>query len=134
MHRSSSRTLVSMAALVCLAAGCTPNPGTGPARPALINHPVFFQLVDASEAAELIADCDTWIAEIPGVASYYCGRPFDSERESVDTDYDVGLYVGFASAEDYMAYVEHPVHVRLVEKWRPRLRGILVRDVIDETP
>ncbi len=83
---------------------------------------------------QLIRDCDEWIATIPGIVSYYCGTPFDSGRDGVDDAYDVGLYVGFASPEAYASYVEHPNHVRLVEKWRPRLRSLLVRDVIDETP
>lgn len=98
----------------------------------LLSHPVFFGLEDPSDAGELIADCDAWIATIPEVATYHCGVPFESGRSTVDASYDVGLVVGFESAGAYSRYVEHPNHVRLVEKWRPRLRELLVRDVIDE--
>lgn len=122
-----SATLGGCACDACDASGSPP-------RPALISHPVFFRLSDPNDAPELIADCDRWIAPIPTVVVYACGEPFDSGRETVDSDYDVALIVGFDSPEGYAAYVEHPDHVRLVEKWGPRVRSLLVRDVIDPTP
>lgn len=105
-----------------------------PSRPAVYNHPVFFTLEDPSQADALIRDCDERIASIPGVVSYYCGKPHDIGRASVDLDFDVGLYVGFDSEADYRAYVEHPSHKALVEKWGPRAERIRVHDVVDATP
>ncbi|MFI4853820.1 MAG: Dabb family protein [Phycisphaerales bacterium JB065] len=116
----------------CGAGGCA---STGsPARPAVINHPVFITLNDPAQADELIADCDNRLSRIPGIVSYYCGRPFDSGRTTVNGDYTVGLYVGFASAEDYAAYVTHPDHLWLLKKWGPRTAELRVHDIIDETP
>lgn len=102
-------------------------------RTALINHVVFFDLKDPADAPALIRDCDRRLATIPGVSSYFCGRHVDTGRATVDSDYDVGFYVGFESREDYAAYVEHPAHVALVNEWRPRFESIVVRDVLDET-
>lgn len=125
------------AAAVMMICGCS-----GPGRPAgdpaprtaVISHPVFFTLKEPGDAAELIRDCDTRLATIPAVATYACGTPHDTGRPSVLEDYDVGLFVGFDSPEDYAAYVAHEDHVWLVDKWRPRIKAIRVRDFIDETP
>ncbi len=108
--------------------------GAHPPRPARINHLAFFKLRNPAEAPELIADCDEQLAAIPGVLSYYCGTHLDVGRTNVDGDYDVGFYVGFADEEAYRGYVNHPSHVALVEKWKPRWEWIRVHDVLDESP
>jgi len=105
-----------------------------PERPARINHLAFFVLEDPADAPDLIADCDRMAAEIPGIVAYYCGTHLETGRETVDGDYDVGFYVGFETEEDLRSYVAHPAHVALVETWRPRLTGLRVHDVLDETP
>ena len=107
---------------------------TLPPRPALINHVVFFVLKDAADIPELIRDCDQRLARIPGVTSYFAGEHIDVGRSSVDSSYDVCFFVGFDSVEDYMAYVDHPEHIAVVEKWRPRWESIVVRDVLDDRP
>ncbi len=104
-----------------------------PARPALINHVVFFKLKSPATAEELIADCDEHLAMIPGIVSYYSGRHFDVGRETVDSEYDVALYLGFMSKDDYEDYLEHPTHIRIESKWRPRLQWMRVHDTIDRT-
>lgn len=113
-------------------AGCA-SEAVGPAQPARISHVVFLELEDAGDRDALIADCDAKLAAIPGVVSYAAGRHLDVGRASVLSDYDVGLYIGFETEADYAAYVTHPLHVELVEAWRPRLRGMRVFDVVDET-
>ncbi len=65
--------------------------------------------------------------------SYYCGRHFETGRATVNADYTVGLFVGFDSAEDYEAYVTHPDHVWIVQKWRPRTEILRVHDILDES-
>ncbi len=102
-------------------------------RPAPVNHPVFITLNDPADVDAIIADCDRLLPAIPGVVSYYCGVPLDTGRDSVDANYNVGVYVGFESIEAYENYVTHPNHVLLVEMWKPRIKSMLVRDVIDET-
>ena len=103
-------------------------------RPAVINHVVYIKLVDPSEGDLFTLECDRDIASIPGVVSYWCGRHGDFGRDTVDDDYDIGLYVGFNSSEEYATYVEHPNHVGLVKKWRPRFEWIRIHDTVDETP
>jgi len=104
-------------------------------RPAAINHLAFFKLKDPADAAELIADCDTNLATIPGVVAYFCGPHLDTGRgERIDANYDVGFYVGFMTEADYSGYVEHPRHKQMLAKWQPRWDWIRVQDVSDETP
>jgi predicted nucleotidyltransferase len=105
-----------------------------PPRPATINHIVFFKLKDPAKVDALVTDCDTQLAAIPGVASYFCGTHLDTGRDSVDDNYDVGLYIGFDSKADYETYVTHPNHTALVKKWLPALEWLQVRDIGDDTP
>ena len=108
--------------------------GCAPDRPARINHVVLFKLQEPAEAGELIADCDRELAVIPGVTSYFCGPPGDFGRDIVDSNYDVGFYVGFDTDEAYEAYLVDPRHVETVNKWKPRWEWIRIYDVMDETP
>ena len=103
-------------------------------RPAKINHVVFFKLEDSGDAPELVADCDRDLATIAGVSSYYCGKHGDFGRKNVESDYDVGFYVGFESEEAYRAYLTNPDHVAVVQKWKPRWEWIRIYDVVDNTP
>ena len=50
-------------------------------------------------------------------------------RGNIDSDYDVGFYVGFDRREDYQGYLDHPDHVAVVQKWRPRWEWIRIYDV-----
>ena len=97
--------------------------------PWAINHIVLIELQDPTLANALIDACDAQIATIPVVRDYYCGKHVPSGRVSVRTDYDVGLYVGFASLEAYKTYVDHPQHISFVEDWKPRLKELRVYDI-----
>ncbi len=121
-------------ALGCLVLGGCASSGSEGLRPARIGHVVFMKLTDPAEQAALLADCDEKLPQIPGVVAYAAGRHLDVGRASVDGDYDVGLYIGFETEEDYAAYVEHELHRELVETWKPRLEWLRVYDVLDETP
>ncbi len=121
--------------VACLLASCAAtSSSTGPSRPARINHVVFFELNDPEDADELIRDCNSMLTTIPGIVSSYAGPHLATVRESVQSDYHVGFYVGFMSEADYQTYLDHPAHLEIVKKWRPRLRRLQVYDVVDETP
>lgn len=103
-------------------------------RPAEINHVVFFKLKDPADTQALIRACDEMLGTIPDVASYYCGEHVDIGRAGIDSDYDVGFYVGFDDLDAYRAYLDHPAHVEAVNTWRPRWEWIRIYDVRDPTP
>ena len=105
--------------------------GTLAPRAALIHHVVFIRLADPADTADLIADCDSLLPTIPGVVRYWRGTHFDMGRANVIGDYAVGLEVAFENREAYRAYLEHPQHVELVERWRPRWTDATIYDVWD---
>ncbi len=101
-------------------------------RPAKINHVVFCDLKNPDDIRAFMEDCERYLATIEGVVSYWCGVHGDYGRDTVDSAYDVGLYVGFNSDEDYEKYVDDPKHVYLIDKWRLRFDSLRIFDVIDE--
>jgi hypothetical protein len=103
-----------------------------PPCPAKINHVVLFKLKNPADAVELIHDCDVLARSVPGIVSAFAGKPLETGRSNVDGSYDVGFYVGFASEQDYAAYVDHAAHIEAVNKWKPRWQWIRIHDVIDE--
>jgi len=117
-------TVLHGLAVAALLGGCTSRANQIPAN---IHHAVFISLHDPSEAASLTAESRE-LGNIPGVAAWAVGKPVDIGRANIDTSYDVGLYVAFRSVEDYRVYLSHPIHDRLVTKWRPRWKSILIRD------
>jgi len=123
------------AVIIALLAGCATTQHAAP-RPAPINHVVLFKLENPDDAQALIQDCDEKLGTIPGVVSYYCGTPYDAGRDSpaIDDNYHVGFYVGFNNAEAYENYVEHPDHIAVVNKWRPKFEWLRIYDVEDNTP
>lgn len=130
MKRILAVTTLAITATGCQGPMVGPHDFTAPA-PGMINHVVFFDLKDPAESDELISNCYT-LLEIPEVVSGYAGTHYDIGRDSVLQDYDVGFFVAFDSEADYRAYIEHPAHVALVEKWRPRWDSIRVYDVGDD--
>ena len=114
------RALIAFTAL--LLAGCVSAPNS-----TSIHHAVFFTLNDPKDAAELTADCGQ-LRRIPGADGVAVGKPVPTGRATVDSAYDVGLYVKFGSAAAYQAYLDHPIHTQLVSKWKPRWKSIQIRD------
>ena len=99
-----------------------------------IHHVVFMKLKKPTHVEKLVGDCNRLLPTIPGVQGYWCGQHGDFGRATVDDNYDVGLYVGFQSPEDYALYVEHENHVELVQAWKPHLKWLRVHDVVSNTP
>lgn len=93
-----------------------------------IEHVVLIELLDPADAAELKADSDRLLPTIPDVRGYVSGTPVDIGRGNVSRDYHVGLIVRFDSVEGYKAYLAHPAHEQLVQKWRPRWRKASIAD------
>ncbi|MBD3165118.1 hypothetical protein GF324_00810 [bacterium] len=95
-------------------------------------HLVYFTLEDKGDLEELLLDNLEAMAVIPSVADYWAGPAFNSNRPAVRNDFDLLLYTGFRSEKEYRAYLEHPVHKELADKWKPRLAKMLIHDVQTE--
>ena len=95
---------------------------------AALHHYVFFTLQDPTQADDLIRDCMA-LRDLPGVVSCNAGRPVDIGRAEVIADYSVGFHIAFASEDAYRSYLGHSRHVAIVERWKPHVTKIEIRDV-----
>jgi hypothetical protein len=68
----------------------------------------------------MVQDMKVAFESIPTLAGWKAGSKVDSGRSQVQTWYTIGVVTEFDSVEDYKAYLEHPRHMALVEKWKPR--------------
>jgi hypothetical protein len=128
----ASLALVATTAL----AGCAATSATNapPPRPAAINHVVFIKLRDPSDAAALRSDSEQRLSRIPGVRYLHVGPHLDIGRTNVDSDYSIGISVGFDTTDSYRTYLAHPEHLQLLTDWKLRCEWIRIYDVIDDTP
>jgi hypothetical protein len=92
-------------------------------------HVVLIRLSDPTRAPELVREARAGLARIPSVVGLQVGGPVDIGREGVDLDFDVGIVVGFDDEAGYLAYLEHPDHVALVQAWKPRWSAIRIVDI-----
>jgi hypothetical protein len=91
---------------------------------------IFWTKSDRPAAAEaLLAGCREFLASIPGVESFHCGRMVHSQRPVVDQSYQVGLNLVFRDQAAQDAYQEHPLHLRFVkEVFQPNCERCVVYD------
>jgi len=84
------------------------------------------------EARRKVIDVSRGFSEIPGVTSVRAGRVIPSEREIVDSSFDVAIYLSFENEQKLFEYLNHPVHKKAVEKTlKPLVRKIIVYDFIE---
>ena len=111
--------------------GCASSPRASSASRdmrAPIQHVVLVDLADDADVAAMRAASDAMLPKIPMVKGYVCGAPVDIGRANVHKDYDLGIIVQFDSVEEYKAYLEHPIHVELVQTWRPKWKKSFIVD------
>jgi hypothetical protein len=85
-----------------------------------VQHVVLVQLDDPARVPEMMQDMQAAFEAIPTLAAWQAGPKVDTGRPQVQDWYTVGIVTQFASVDDYKAYLEHPRHKALVEKWKPR--------------
>ncbi len=103
-----------------------------PTSPAPISHIVLVRMQDPSKVDQLIAESVRDLGAIPAVTTLAVGRHLETGRENIIRDYDVALYVGFRDTNGYTAYVDDPRHVAFVERWKPYISSLDVRDFTDD--
>ena len=126
-----NRTLCLISSMVVLATcltGCSTR--HVPHDPGMINHVVLITLEDPSEAEALRADCDSMLSTIPSVTVYACGPHVETGRsKAVVNEYTLGLLVSFQDMAGYSAYLEHPGHLALLEKWKSKFSKLTIYDI-----
>jgi hypothetical protein len=93
----------------------------------MIRHIVIVKLKHAA-GSELELDflrAARTLADIPEVRSFECHR-----QVSKKNSYELGLTMEFASSEDHLVYVDHPIHVQFVETyWNPGVTDYMEIDL-----
>jgi hypothetical protein len=97
-----------------------------------IHHVYFWLKPDAGKAAKenLIADCRSLLAKVPGVQQLWAGEPAGNQREIVDNSYSVALAVVFLDRAAHDAYQEHPLHLEFIARHEPHWQRLRVYDFI----
>jgi hypothetical protein len=97
----------------------------------MFSHIVIFWTDPAqpNAADELLAGCDRYLRDIPGVLHYHAGKMVGSQRPVVEQSYQVALNVVFPDKQAQDAYQVHPQHLEFVEKYVKKLvKRVLVYD------
>jgi hypothetical protein len=84
----------------------------------MFSHIVTFYTDPAQPNAidDLIAGCNTYLRDIPGVVHFQVGQMVPSPRPVVNQAYQVGLNLVLDSIESERAYQTHPRHLEFIEK------------------
>ena len=85
---------------------------------------------DAADRAKLIAAAKSLKAQIKEVKSVDVGLAVPSDRPVVDSSFDVGLVMSFASKADLDSYEKNPVHTKAVtDVLKPLTKKLQVYDI-----
>lgn len=97
-------------------------------------HTVIFYLkkdTPKAEADALVTDAHDLLEKIPSVRSLKIGPPAEkSTPEFSVKDYQLGLLCTFDDYDGLKTYLEHPQHLKYVEKHKKNLDKVLVYDFI----
>ena len=96
-----------------------------------IVHNVYFTLNESTPAAKqaLVASCDKYLTDHPGVIYYSAGTLVESLARPVnDRGFDVSLHVVFKSLADHDAYQAHPRHLEFIAENKPTWKQVRVFD------
>jgi hypothetical protein len=95
---------------------------------------IFYLKKDApkDEPKALADDATALLAKIPTVRMVKIGPPSDKSTPKVGvTDYQVGLLVLFDDAAGLKTYLDHPLHLKYVEKHEKHIDKVLVYDFVN---
>jgi hypothetical protein len=101
-------------------------------------HAVYFYLkkdAPAGAADKLINDAHEFLKPIATVRSFWVGRPAQKPTpEAAVSDYQVGLLITFEAPEGLHTYLDHPLHLKFVERHKKNLAKVSVFDFVHDEP
>lgn len=110
----------------CSSAPSTSQPGDGSRL-----HVVLFWLkpdMPASERAAIPVEMAAKAALVPGLDACWTGTPAGTPRDVVDNSYDLMLVMRFRNAAAAKAWDDDPIHLGLVQRFRPWFAKVVVYD------
>ena len=97
----------------------------------MLAHNVYFTLDDNSQSEKeaLIASCEKYLTNHPGVVFFACGTLQDGlDRPVNDRGFDVALHVVFDSLDSHNLYQDAPRHLSFVAENKPKWKLVRVFD------
>lgn len=97
----------------------------------MLAHDVFFTLEDSSpsQVDALVAACQTYLKDHPGVVFFAAGKVGDEFARPVnDRMYHVALHVYFKDKAAHDLYQTAPDHEIFIEKYKGNWRNVRVFD------
>jgi hypothetical protein len=97
----------------------------------MFTHVVLFwlkPLAPPETKPQMIDDCASLLAKIPGVRTITTGVPAMTPRPIVDNSYQVGLCVILDDSAAHDVYQSHPLHKEFLDKFRQHWQDLKVYD------
>ena len=99
-----------------------------------IHHVIICWLKESGnkEARQKIIEASRGFSSIPGVVDVKAGSVIHSEREIVDSSFDVAIYLSFENEQKLQDYHVHPIHKNAVKEiLKPLVSKVVVYDFIE---
>src|SRR5687768_3187566 len=96
-------------------------------------HHVYFWLKNAGskeDQARLLIGLQT-LKKIETIKMSHIGVPADTNRDVIDTSYQMSLLLVFDNRKDQDVYQNHPVHLKFVEDCSNLWKKVIVYDSVD---
>ena len=121
--------------LTLLASGAAGVQAADKADAPYVHAVIFYLKKDAPKdaAKEIIADAHAILAKIPSVRMVKAGLPAEKSTPKLAvTDYQVGLLIMVDDFNGLKAYLDHPLHLKYVEKHEKHFDKVLVYDFLNQ--
>ncbi len=134
MTRIRAMAFAWLVAATLLGGGCVNLPRQHPER-ANLWHVVIVRLNQPGDeqARHKLIEATKGLRRIPGVQVAYVGHSLPGDRPQIDSTFDVGIVMGFATKEDLAAYLNNPIHQRAVrDVLKPLAKDYSIYDFTNE--
>ncbi|HJS53516.1 MAG TPA: Dabb family protein [Chitinophagaceae bacterium] len=125
----------NMALVVPLAAAFKSNPIFVQKKGMFIHH-VYFWLKNPGnkeDKAKLVEGLRK-LSKVKTIKNFYIGQPAATQRDVIDSSYDISWLLFFDNAADQDSYQSDPVHLKFVEECSSLWQKVVVFDSIDVNP
>ena len=122
----------NMALVVPLAAAFKSNPIFVQKKGMFIHH-VYFWLKNPGnkeDKAKLVEGLRK-LSKVKTIKNFYIGQPAATQRDVIDSSYDISWLLFFDNAADQDSYQSDPVHLKFVEECSSLWQKVVVYDSID---
>ena len=96
-------------------------------------HHVYFWLNNPGneeDKLKLIAGLQK-LSKAQTIRQFYVGKPASTNRDVIDTTYDISWLLFFDNAEDQDSYQTDPIHLKFVEECSMLWKRVVVYDSVD---